>query len=72
MILHRFNQLIQIFFAISKNFLEASIIHYFCKCIIIFYNSNSVNYVKFQVLLFYAKLLFSIEQAINIFIKSVL
>lgn len=59
-ILDRFSQLIQILFDSPKSSLKASILHFLCKCTPIFYNSISIYCIKLKVLLFCAKLLFSI------------
>lgn len=70
-ILDRFSQLIQIVFTKPENSPGASILHLLYKNTLIFHNNTSLDCLKLQVLLFYAKLLFSIGQTIDILVKNV-
>lgn len=69
-ILNKFTQLIQVFFAAPGSSLRASILHIFCKRTPIFHNNTSIYCIKLQALLFYTKLLFFMGHAINIFVYS--
>lgn len=70
-ILDEFSQLIYIFFAVLESFPRSFSLYFLYKSTSILHNNTSVGYIKLQALLFYAKLLFSIGQAINILVESI-
>lgn len=70
-IFNRFNHRIQVFLIVSRSSSRTSVLHLFCKGNLILHNSTSIGFIKFQALLFCIKLLFSIRQAIDIFIGGV-
>lgn len=67
----RFSQLIQFPLAAPGSSPGASILHLLGEDTTILYNSTSVGCVKLQALLFCAKLLFSMGQAIDVLVESV-
>lgn len=70
-ILDKFIELIQAFFAVCKSSLGAFILHIFCKGTPIFHNNTSISCVKLQTLFFYIQLLFFMVETLDILVKSV-